>query len=371
MSGIHRISSLKTILKINRVFLILAIFLIASACDILVPFEADFTPPPPSQKGGAGSDWYTIYFSEPEETANPPYVGGPDEALAQSIQNARVSVDTAMHFLNLWSIRDALLDANRRGIKVRIVTETDNLDVDEIQQLIAAGIPVVDDRREGRMHNKFVVIDRQEVWTGSMNLSVKGVYFHDNNLVRINSPIMADDFMVEFEEMFVEDRFGPGSPANTTNPVFSNNGFQLETYFSPEDSPSRRIIELIDGAENNIYFMAYSFTSNDIADALIEQAQRGVAVRGVFDRGQTRANAGTEFTKMRAAGIDVRLDGNKNKMHHKVMIIDEQVVITGSYNFSLSAERINDENVIVLHNRDIAGKFLDEFERVFKLSQWE
>ncbi len=63
-----------------------------------------------------------------------------------------------------------MIDAHRRGVTVRLVTESDYMDVPEIQELRAAGIPVLSDRREGRMHNKFVVIDRQEVWTGSPNL---------------------------------------------------------------------------------------------------------------------------------------------------------------------------------------------------------
>ena len=78
----------------------------------------------------------------------------------------------AIHFLDLWSIRDALIDAHRRGVAVRLVTESDNMHVPEIQEVREAGIPVLGDRREGRMHNKFVVIDRQEVWTGSLNLFI-------------------------------------------------------------------------------------------------------------------------------------------------------------------------------------------------------
>jgi len=69
--------------------------------------------------------------------------------------------------LSLWSICDALLDALRRGMNVSMVMESDNMDSDEVRELIAADIPILGDRREGLMHDKFVVIDRQEVWTGS------------------------------------------------------------------------------------------------------------------------------------------------------------------------------------------------------------
>jgi phosphatidylserine/phosphatidylglycerophosphate/cardiolipin synthase-like enzyme len=358
----------RKIIKKWAAFVFIAGVFMTGACDLLLAFEQAPTPVPPVSSSDVPGDWYAVYFSDPDDPASSSYRGGPDEALAESIRNARVSVDAAMHFMNLWSIRDAMIDAHRRGVQVRIVTESDNLDVDEIQELKAAGIQVIGDEREGRMHNKFVVIDRQEVWTGSTNLSVKGAYFHDNNLIRIHSPRLAQNYSVEFEEMFLDDRFGPGSPANNPNPSFTENNTQFESYFSPEDKPSRRIEQLLGQAQDSIYFLVYSFTLDDLADEMIHKARRGVTVSGVFDKGQSRSNAGTEYDRLRSAGVDVRLDGNKNKMHHKVIIIDEQVVITGSYNFSVNADRINDENLLVIHNRDIAQEYIREFERVYSHS---
>jgi phosphatidylserine/phosphatidylglycerophosphate/cardiolipin synthase-like enzyme len=98
---------------------------------------------------------------------------------------------------------------------------------------------------------------------------------------------------------------------------------------------------------------------------MIERARSGVTVAGVLERTQFRSNIGSEYLTFTAAGIDVRLDGNPRNMHHKVMIIDEQIVVTGSYNFSSGAELRNDENTIFIHNEDIARLYLGEFERVF------
>ena len=275
------------IIKKWATFLLTAGVFMTNACELLSAFKPAPTPASPVSSSNAPEDWYAVYFSDPDDPASSSYRGGLDEALAESIRNARVSVDAAMHFLNLWSIRDAMIDAYRRGVQVRIVTESDNLDVDEIQELKAAGIQVIGDGREGRMHNKFVVIDRKEVWTGSTNLSVKGAYFHDNNLIRIDSPRLAQNYSVEFEEMFLHDRFGPGSPANNPNPSFIEYDTQFESYFSPEDKPSRRIEQLLRGAQESIYFLAYSFTLDDLADEMIYKAQRGVTVSGVLDKGQS------------------------------------------------------------------------------------
>jgi phosphatidylserine/phosphatidylglycerophosphate/cardiolipin synthase-like enzyme len=159
--------------------------------------------------------------------------------------------------------------------------------------------------------------------------------------------------------------FGDNQIADTPYPILTLNGTQVETYFSPDDDTAARIVALIHQAEKNIYFMAYSFTSDDIAAAMLEQAASGVTVSGVFEEGQYYANTGTEFDRLLEAGLDVRLDGNGRNMHHKVIIIDEQTVILGSYNFSRNAETRNDENTLIIHNPEIAAQFLVEFERVF------
>ena len=86
--------------------------------------------------------------------------------------------------------------------------------------------------------------------------------------------------------MFVDDLFGPASVANTPDPRFSLDGSDLEVYISPEDGTSARLIELIGGARKEIQFMAYSFTSDEIAAAMIERAKAGVMIAGVMDESQ-------------------------------------------------------------------------------------
>ena len=110
--------------------------------------------------------------------------------------------------------------------------------------------------------------------------------------------------------------------------------------------------------------MAFSFTTDELGDAVRARAQDGVAVAGVMDADQVKSNVGTEFDPFKQAGLDVLRDGNEGLMHHKVMIIDESIVIFGSYNFTNSAETKNDENLIVVYNKDIAAQFMAEFQRV-------
>ena len=319
--------------------------------------------------GAGDSNWYAVYFSEPDSLASSTLRGGPDSYLAEAIDQARLSVDIAMDSLDLWSIRDAMLDADRRGIAVRVVIESEGLESEQAQDLIASGIQVVDDQGEGLMHNKFTIIDHREVFSGSMNYTLNGAYRSDNNLIRIQSADLAEDYLAEFEEMFLDHQFGSDSPSNTPQPLININGTPVEVYFSPDDATMKRVIELVQGAQENVLFMAYSFTDDDLASTLINAHNSGIEVQGVLDKAQALSNSGGEYQNLLESGLDVRLDGNPGSMHHKVIIIDGQVVVTGSYNFSKSAKTRNDENTLILHDPEIAEIYTIEFGRVWEMAE--
>ena len=95
----------------------------------------------------------------------------------------------------------------------------------------------------------------------------------------------------------------------------------------------------------------------------------GVTVAGVMDDQGVDSNQGTEFDLFVQSGLDLRRDGNPGLMHHKIIIIDHSIVVTGSYNITGSADERNDENVIIFFSPDIAEFFFAEFERVFGTAQ--
>jgi len=358
--------------KASAPLILLCLF--SSACN--VPLRAASPTPPQPTSGAlieislpaahaARGAWFELYFTDPLSPAALQGTGGPDGPLAQAIDAARLSVDVAAYSLSLDSIRDALIRARHRGVEVRMVMESDNRDRSDPQRLIDAGLDILGDRRQGLMHDKFVIIDRSEVWTGSMNFTDAGAYEDNNNLIRIHSEKVAEDYTVEFDEMFVQDRFGPDVVAATPNPRVMLDGTPLDIYFSPDDGVGANLLDLIDQAESSIYFLAYSFTSDSLGEAIRRRAAAGVTVKGVMETEQVQTNVGTEFDAFRAAGLDVRMDGNAGLMHHKVIIIDENVVITGSYNFTNNAENNNDENLLVIYSPAIGGQYLQEFRRVF------
>lgn len=314
--------------------------------------------------GDTASTDLDVYFTSPEDLYPGDYSGGIDDHLVASIDSAKMSVDMAAYSINLWSVRDALIRAYRRGLVVRIVLESDNINDEVPRQLRSAGLSMIGDRQEGLMHNKFVVIDKTDVWTGSANMTIGSFYYDNNNLVHIHSKEIAEDFTTEFEEMYIRDMFGPDVVPETPYPEVMVGEKLVEVYFSPDDHVSDQIYKLIGDAQESIFFMAFSFTSNALGDAIVEKSKSGVLVAGIMDGDQVDSNTGTEYDLFRNAGIKLSISKNDGLMHHKVIIIDQKIVITGSYNFSQSAEGSNDENVIVIHDQDIAKKYLDEFNKI-------
>jgi phosphatidylserine/phosphatidylglycerophosphate/cardiolipin synthase-like enzyme len=337
--------------------------------DPVTPTSAPLEDIPLGAGYGVKGAWFELYFTNPESPLASQKTGGPDGPLAAAIDAARLSVDVAIYSLSLNSIRDALLRAHDRGVQVRMVMESDNLDRTDPQKLKDAGIEIIGDRREGLMHDKFVVIDNSEVWMGSMNFTDSGGYTDNNNLMRIQSVKMAENYSKEFEEMFVDDKFGTDVVAETPNPRVTLDGTPIDVYFSPDDHVQASFLDLIDNAQESIYFMAFSFTSDPLGKAVRARAEDGVTVAGVMETEQVKSNIGTEFDPFQQAGLDVAMDGNPGQMHHKVMIIDQSIVIFGSYNFTNSAETRNDENLLVIYNTDIAAQFITEFQRVYAQAQ--
>lgn len=303
-----------------------------------------------------------VWFTAPQSAQT--YRGGPAAELVDALAQARLSIDLAAYSLDLWPLRDALIAAHRRGVRVRLVLEADNADIPEVLALQQAGIPLHTDTNPALMHHKFVIVDGEEVWGGSMNLTLEGAYRDNNNLLRLRNPQVVADFQREFDEMFVDGRFGPASLPDTPFPTFTLAEGRGEVYFSPDDGVLAHILETVDGAQQEICFLSFSFTSDALGDLLLQKAEAGVRVQGVFDEGQVHSNRGSEYGRLRAAGLNVRLDGNPGLMHHKVIVIDGETVITGSYNFSASAEKRNDENLLILHHPALAVAYQAECEQL-------
>lgn len=284
--------------------------------------------------------------------------------LVSRVDGAESQLDAALYHLKSDPIADALVQAHRRGVQVRIVTETDNIDEPAIQQLRKAGIPVAEDGDSGYMHHKFLVIDGRYVWTGSYNTTYNGAYRNNNNVLFVESEQLAYNFTQEFRELFYAE---PDEKFSGAVPPYPKVGLadetEIFTYFSPRNGISSVLLKEVQAAKKSIHFMAFSFTQDRLGQAMRDRFNSGIEVQGVFDERQV--DQYSEYDSMKAAGLPVVQDTNRGAMHHKVIIIDAETVITGSYNFSRNAEENNSENLLIIKgNPDIASAYLAEFQRV-------
>jgi phosphatidylserine/phosphatidylglycerophosphate/cardiolipin synthase-like enzyme len=311
-----------------------------------------------------------VYFSDVWGTlasnkSNPRSIA---EYCAQFIDGAKATLDVAGFEINNEVIINAILDAHRRGVRVRIVTDSDYLDDAGPKAFQRVGIPVLPDNRNALMHNKFIVVDNQAVWTGSFNLTENCAYKNNNNGITLFSAKVAADYSEKFRWFWEYKKFGgrPSPSMKIPYPQTSlDDGTPIEVYFSTHDGVDKHVIAEIRKARRSIQFLAFSFTHKQIADAVLERADRGVRVAGVVETRQISKSS--EYDRLsRHQNCDVLMDGNKFNMHHKVFIIDDEVLITGSFNFSSSATHDNDENLVILRHARVAQKFQEEFARVYR-----
>jgi phosphatidylserine/phosphatidylglycerophosphate/cardiolipin synthase-like enzyme len=133
------------------------------------------------------------------------------------------------------------------------------------------------------------------------------------------------------------------------------------TCFTPRSKCAPLIESEIGLAKHDIAVQAYSFTSAPIADALIQAHERGVKVTVILDKSQRRAK-NSQIKRLLNAGIPVFIDTKVSIAHNKVIIIDNDIVITGSYNFTNNAENKNAENLLVIKGQDTALKYHGNFD---------
>ena len=297
------------------------------------------------------------------------------------ITNAKKSIHCALFDLDLYEIIEALDEkhntinnngiGNNEKIDIKIVVDNDN--VEEIEKSYGKDLSfdedgfVKIDNSNQLTHNKFCIVDGKYITTGSFNPTINGNIKNNNNLVVVQSYYLAENYEEEFEELW-NGYFGRSNKNKQTkvkyNRIESNKGTNdeivIENLFCPDDRCEEKVIEILDNVEDNVKFMIFSFTSDPIGDKLIELHNNGIEVEGVVEKKQN-TNKYSEYTKLLEAGVNIMYDNNKYNMHHKTFIVDDNIVITGSYNPTASGTEKNDENILIIYSDDVANKYLEEY----------
>jgi phosphatidylserine/phosphatidylglycerophosphate/cardiolipin synthase-like enzyme len=345
---------------------------------------------------GAATGVINVYFNKSIDSsvAWQQAASGSESLVARvlvRINAARRSIDAALYSLSGTpgpgtDIANALIDARNRGVRVRVICEADNRNTSPFNALVSSGVPLITDAFDpvnagaGLMHNKFFLFDARGgapesvwVWTGSWNPTDPGTNADYQNAVELQDPALAGAFLLEFNEMWggsgdvpdaAQSRFGSRKADNTPH-RFVVGGREVECYFSPTDRTTSHIVAEIERASHSVAFAVLTLTRTEIRTALTGRRAAGLAVRGVMDN---NTDTGTQYANLLSGGVDVRLkSGTSGLLHHKYAVIDGEdphwgsVTLTGSHNWSNSAENSNNENLLVIRDGPVANQYLQEF----------
>lgn len=334
-----------------------------------------------------------VYFNKDVNTSVSSGVNASGNAdfktkIVQKIHSTRYSIDVALYSLSGTvgaEIANALVMAKNRGVKVRVIGEYDTRTTAPWNTLQNNSVPYINDKfgsndGTGLHHNKFFVFDYKggapdSIWivTGSWNPTDPGTNDDRQNLIEIQDVALAGAYTAEFEEMWGSNtetpnasnsRFGSRKLNNTPH-NFMVGGKHVQLYFSPSDRTTSFIGKTIGQAQKSLNAAMLTFTRRELADSVISLKNRQGKVRIILSN---NTDSGSQFSFLQSYGVDIRLKGFTNGLlHHKYAVIDAEpfgltpYVITGSHNWSSSAENSNDENTLIIQDAQTANFYLQEF----------
>ncbi|MGB9748751.1 MAG: phospholipase D-like domain-containing protein [Candidatus Woesearchaeota archaeon] len=274
------------------------------------------------------------------------------------------------------SIRCLFYDFNLENISEILKTKNDYFVGVYIKNLKSEYYGITHINTSSVMHNKYCILDENVVITGSMNPTYRDAYLNNNNLIVIKSRIAAEFYLNDFLSIInMSDFNAPKEPKengerskisgilkNSSYVEIKNpsNNISLRICFSPFQNCRNLILETLKKSKESIYFMTFSFTDNSIAERIAEKIKEGILAEGIIEK---------KFYSRSPEVIRGILfnDTNPYNLHHKVFIIDKNIVITGSFNPSYNALS-NFENLVVIENSQIAKSFAEEFFMLKKKS---
>jgi len=301
-----------------------------------------------------------VFFNYPVATASELPVSFSGSAISAKavamVEAAQHTVDLAAYNFDHAPLASALRRASDRGVRVRVITDMDTQHPSLLSPTPNYFWIAVNDR--GLMHHKFA-----------------NIYYFFNDAIVFRSPDLSDAYQLEFDLLWGSNtdipnasrsRSGSDKPARAiTN--FTIGDLTGDLYFSPNDEVSSRIISEIQAAESSIGFQLLVLTYDDIGAELLNAHNRGVEVFGVVDKVD---DPSSEYDFLRGRGVSVvPMNEDDGVVHHKYGIFDiekrdEAVVITGSHNWTYSAETFHDENTVVLTGSAAFAELYHEAARI-------
>jgi phosphatidylserine/phosphatidylglycerophosphate/cardiolipin synthase-like enzyme len=306
----------------------------------------------------------------------PDQLGGPDnllDVIVNFIDNAQSSLLIAVQELDSKPIALAIIRAKKRGVLVKVVLEADYLvektgladpftasgeqEANRILQdaILRSSIFVRSDFNPDIFHQKFIIRDNQSLLTGSTNFTDTDTSTNLNHILIIHDGDVARIYRREYDEI-LQGHFGKQNEGHDPTPleVLVSN-VRVKTLFAPDHNPEMEIMKQIAKARNRVDFAIFTFASSSgIDDQLIAARSTGLAVRGAMFTSQAN-QVWAATSALEEAGVSLFFvprqdvpDPKPRKLHHKLMVLDEQLIIAGSYNYTHPANFLNDENLVIL-----------------------
>lgn len=303
--------------------------------------------------------------------------GGPDslvEPIVAFIDKARKrqKLQIAVQEIDHKAIAEAIIRARKRGVTVDLVIEQNYLlaksvasdpfkagGAHEINRelhnaMLRATVDVKSDYNAKIFHQKFMILGNS-VLTGSTNFTTTGISKNLNHVVVVDDAEVANAYKKEFREI-QRGNFGRHSIDADEKPKEARvSGMRVKPLFAPDHSPEMEIMKQILKARTRVDFAVFTFAeSSGIDDALIAAHRNGIQIQGVLDRRQSNQRWAAKKALV-DAGVTIHVAGGTGglgKVHHKLMTIDDQVAIFGSFNYTGPANLSNDENILVVGDRE-------------------
>ena len=322
-----------------------------------------------------------------------------EEVIVDFLAGARSTLDIAVQELDSEPIAQAILDARWRGVSVNLFLEQDYLrtplasrkglpiqptpkagetaqdalrrvqwgsddtDLAANRKILAAllrsDIEVKGDFNPKIFHQKFALRDYRggkatkpgnpALLSGSANFTMTDTHKNLNHVFVFNSALVCRQYETEFDQLSL-GRFGREIHGDVPK-LFDLSGVPAKVLFAPEHTPELEIMKQMLKGAKEVWFAIFTFAgSSGIDDTMLALARGGMKITGVVDRGQAAHGWAAPktmkhpnialFQPTKASGV--------RKLHHKLMVIDERVVVAGSFNYTEPANDYNDENIFVL-----------------------
>lgn len=323
------------------------------------------------------------------------------DTLAAYISRAVLSIDIAQYEYETWvgdPIYSAINLAFARGVKIRFLQDGGRTSGNSGVNLLDTAIPRFSSPLPGPapcggfyniMHNKFLIIDEDHpdsnhcfVWTGSLDWNQNMGMGDYNNVIVVQSKQLARVYLQEFNMMWGDSihgggpnqanaKFGPCKDS-TRSHEFLIKGSKVELYFSPTDSLNNHILNLLSEANSDLYCGMFTFTLNNDANEIVQMRNAGAKTFVILDHYGSGSYApynsifpsalATEFTGFVSPNF---IYHNKYLVVNPASLCEDPRVLTGSHNWTFSANTKNDENTLIIHNDTIANIYYQAFVNDF------